>query len=736
MVQRISVTPIVSLPQFTGWSHVIDVVTETNISCVIAIAVEGESAVSIGKGIVEDITAAPPRSAEALYQAFEDIIAQLSDLKCQCSLAGGVFRPGRSILATYHGSISLKRSDTVGEVLTSDASIEIIQGKAQLDDVFIFATLDAQQFLSAVALTYQKGFDTDSVVTSIVPAIHSLDASARCALGFAIVEEKNYSESEQKTGSHDKNVPDSEPMPSTEPISPTESTLTTDPTPPTEPLVEAQSETQSKPEPPTDTAAPSGSEVASDSPRVDARSESPNAKQPTALGTSEQAQSKMFEDGADRNLGVPPQKSRSKHSFPWKALFAKSWRVLVSLLGLVVRFLKNCKKQIAQLAPVLRQLIFTREYVPSQRIKRLRILLISIVGVSVVLGAVWFYLDWRYEAQQTEAQTIIEPYQARLDGVRAQASSDPVTAREESQGLLAALDEVVIDAENENKDVLLELAQQLRTDTQALVEAISGRDELRELTVAFDLRTVESSFIASSVIASDNQALVLDQEAQQGIVIDLQSDQMEAVDVSAVGSIESAVMRDASSAVFLAQGLYQMPLESSAEPALIIDEGDSNREGTLVGSFGPYLYVFNPDQRDIYRYLFDGSDFSDPIGWLIGPLGVSFEEVASWAIDGDIWIATQDGRIRKYTSGSQAEFAVSGLSEPFTGRLAIVTREEFENLYILESAQQRLVVLTKDGQFLREIKNVSLAAATDLFIQESTATAYVLSGSTIFSIPL
>lgn len=128
--------------------------------------------------------------------------------------------------------------------------------------------------------------------------------------------------------------------------------------------------------------------------------------------------------------------------------------------------------------------------------------------------------------------------------------------------------------------------------------------------------------------------------------------------------------------------------------------------------------------------------YSDPIGWLQGPLGVQFTDVTSLSIDGDMWLTTTDGTIKKFTSGKEASFTIVGLQERFSTPIWLYTRENTTNLYVLEPSKRRLVILTKTGEFVREVKSNSLASATGIFVNETLQKAFAVSGSIIYEITL
>ncbi|NCN06975.1 MAG: hypothetical protein GW946_04000, partial [Candidatus Pacebacteria bacterium] len=138
----------------------------------------------------------------------------------------------------------------------------------------------------------------------------------------------------------------------------------------------------------------------------------------------------------------------------------------------------------------------------------------------------------------------------------------------------------------------------------------------------------------------------------------------------------------------------------------------------------------------VFRYTQSAESVSDPIGWIIDPLSVSYEDITSLSIDGDIWFGTSAGEILRYASGRKQSFAVSGQEEAFANSLLLTTSADDKNLYVLDTDKQRLVILSKDGVFLREVRSPSIATVTSFFVDEVNGAAYLTSGSTVYMIAL
>ena len=64
------------------------------------------------------------------------------------------------------------------------------------------------------------------------------------------------------------------------------------------------------------------------------------------------------------------------------------------------------------------------------------------------------------------------------------------------------------------------------------------------------------------------------------------------------------------------------------------------------------------------------------------------------------------------------------------------THEDLENLYVLEAAKSRVVVLTKTGAFVKQLEAKEIAVATDLVVSSDAKTVYLSAGSVVYSFSL
>jgi len=180
-MQTLSVTPVIGLPKFDGWSQV---VTNQRQSFICSFSVFGDNAGNVGRDVVDLISSEEPNSVSSLYQLISKVITSVEDKDCRLQISCGLFESFDSFLATYNGSVWLKRNQKVGQILKSEQELKVVQGKAVTNDNFIFVTSQCENLWGEIYQKLSQGYDIDTIITSIVPGLHSQNDSSLSALAF------------------------------------------------------------------------------------------------------------------------------------------------------------------------------------------------------------------------------------------------------------------------------------------------------------------------------------------------------------------------------------------------------------------------------------------------------------------------------------------------------------------------------------------------------------------------
>ncbi|HEX7018250.1 MAG TPA: hypothetical protein VF209_05085 [Patescibacteria group bacterium] len=367
----------------------------------------------------------------------------------------------------------------------------------------------------------------------------------------------------------------------------------------------------------------------------------------------------------------------------------------------------------------------------SQRILMRKLLLLGIPLLILVSGAS-YYLYQRQTARAQVSQQLAA-FVAQAQTIKAEAATDPVGAREKMQQKIAEITQFKTNVPQQHG--IPGLVDESIAQVQQAYDDISGLEAIDALDQFFDLRLVSSDFIATKIVSAEEKLLFIDEGKKQLISLSLPNKQHTTLDLSGRESVRD-VVADGSDILVLGDGVYRYS-SSAAEPTQIIANDEQVQTASLLAFFNDTYYIVSPEKQNIFRYRPNEEDeYEIAVGWVKAGQAIDFNQALSFHIDGDIWVSTKEGQLLRYNSGEQQDFTPTGVSTPFEHAVWLVTDENKENIYVLEPDNKRLVVLTKDGTFLKEIQSSSLLTATGLAVNEDETKAYVISGSLVYELPL
>lgn len=142
------------------------------------------------------------------------------------------------------------------------------------------------------------------------------------------------------------------------------------------------------------------------------------------------------------------------------------------------------------------------------------------------------------------------------------------------------------------------------------------------------------------------------------------------------------------------------------------------------------LYVLDAENNQIWKHQRTIDGYNKGEAW-IETVGVDIKDANSFAIDGDVYVLKNNGEIVSFLSGEKQDFTVKGLDKSFAANSKIFTLLDYANLYILDSANERIVVLDKAGNVLNQLVCSDFKNAKDLFVNEDGNKGYVLSDNKV-----
>jgi hypothetical protein len=684
---RLATTSVVGSPLAHGWAKTI---SNSDQTLVCSLAVTSLNAKNVGHELVLLLEKAKVESTAQLHNLLLDLLAETRQREAQLQLAL-IWSPENSTAmaaATYQGQIILHRENRLGILLQSSTSLKLVEGKLKQNDQLVLLTQKAEPLKPTIEEALQKQVDTVDLTQFLEQQIKQLSDSSLISANLVNIQINKKTE-KQAVGSNEQ--------------SPAQAKTT-------------QSSLPQRPE--------------------------PNEALSTAAVDATAKSSAPKNDNKEIKVKISAQSLLS--------LFKKIFNLFKQVFQRFSRLLKKIKKpswlnsqKLTELTVVItRPKQLFNKLKPTQNIylkkhgskKIIRIFLISLI-LLLLLGISWWGYTQHIAAKQNQIRQELAPAETLLQQAQQQANQNIITARDQTASALELI--TAKQKAYEHDRVAQKVIEEYLTQANQFYEKISGIIEVSQLEIFFDINQVSPNFLTSVVSLDQNELYLFDQGQNILLSFNINSKQTNSLNLNEAQAVQDIIASE-DKIYILNQGLLEidLPLNPNSPPTQLKEEGDSDREAIMIEFFEGYLYVFNPEQRNIYRYVIREDGLSEPIGWLTNKQGLDFAAVTSFVVDGQIWLADKNGVIWKYEKGEPLNFEITGLEEPLGESIQLYANQNTEYLYVLEPAMERLLVLSKQGELIKQISSSTLASTTNFVVDEQTQRAFVISGSIIYTINL
>jgi hypothetical protein len=290
---------------------------------------------------------------------------------------------------------------------------------------------------------------------------------------------------------------------------------------------------------------------------------------------------------------------------------------------------------------------------------------------------------------------------------RARLAAEPAEALrllDEAASLLSPPDRRLSPAEAER-------VAALRTEIEGERDRRTQTTRLGPPRPLLDLRTVAGSSARAGALAASREALFV-LEAESRRVLRIQGDQVSVALAPGdrAGSLALSepwllVSRPAGGAYVLdrERRLVLLPLDGPARPLPLRGAG-AWRRPVAVATFAANLYVLDPDQGQILRYLPAGGGFDAvPQPYIAGGQSIDLAAATAMAIDGDIWVLAGGQQVLRFRGGRQQPFTLGAAVPALAQATILFTSPESRALYLAEPERGRILQYDKNGTFERQL---------------------------------
>lgn len=156
---------------------------------------------------------------------------------------------------------------------------------------------------------------------------------------------------------------------------------------------------------------------------------------------------------------------------------------------------------------------------------------------------------------------------------------------------------------------------------------------------------------------------------------------------------------------------------------------------TSLSSYGDAVYLLDRLANQIYKHKINGENLGPGIPWVKDPV-ITVNSGVSLSVDGNVYVLNESGQIQKFLLGKKQEFPELSLYPPLSKPKTIFTDKDTANIYILDPAGKRLVVISKDGQLINQYTSEKFDNLVDFIVLEKDKKAYFLNGDKVYVISI
>lgn len=278
----------------------------------------------------------------------------------------------------------------------------------------------------------------------------------------------------------------------------------------------------------------------------------------------------------------------------------------------------------------------------------------------------------------------------------------------------------------------LEFKKQIEQETDSILQQSS----VSNFPLFLDTDLVKKNFRATQMSLSAGKLLLLDPAVKTLVTIDVSKKSNQILAGSEkLGEAQFASLNGGLAFVY-SEDKGVLRVDSANQKVTTVDKKDEdlNKIADIYG-FGGNVYLLDLNGK-IWKYLPTNDGYSSKREYLSKNTKADFSDALRMQIESSIYILKRGGEILRFTRGDKDNFSYDGLDKGVKDPKSIFVSSDTENLYVLDSGNSRLLILTKTGSYKGQMNGSGFATASDLIVDEKGKKVYLLDGSKIYTVDL
>ncbi len=363
------------------------------------------------------------------------------------------------------------------------------------------------------------------------------------------------------------------------------------------------------------------------------------------------------------------------------------------------------------------------------------LLLILTFSINIILSKQKSKKIAKQEQYQEEVSQI-EQKQNQIDSYLLYKNEDSAkTLIKESYALIESLNrESKLEEENYNKYI-----SKHQTQLEAVRHATSP-NYTEVITLAQD------ASVASFGLNSEGLIYVSDSKNKKIYLVNIENKNLQSLDIVSDNdlSLKFTLTDRYNNLYFLNNSNFtQLLMPEKTINSLSYELPSDAGEISAASSFLDNFYLFDKDNKQLYKYLKSNSNISFSTNWLNSTSSLDDLDITDIAIDGSIYFLTKNGDVKKFYTGDVSDFKINSVEPNIENAEKLIISGNF--LYIFEPQANRLIkygftdespVDRHEAKFISQYEIKNLDNLENIVIAEDNKSAYLLANKKIYLLSL
>jgi hypothetical protein len=357
------------------------------------------------------------------------------------------------------------------------------------------------------------------------------------------------------------------------------------------------------------------------------------------------------------------------------------------------------------------------------------LLVFAVIFVTLFVGSTTFlYFKYQKDAAAKIIQEKVEVIQNKKSAAEASLIYNDEAG---AKVVLAEIDTLLASFPQKTKNEKTAY-QNISTEIETLREKLRHMEKIENPTAVVNFPGLNPGAIVDKFIIANNNIYAFDRAASVIYKINLENNEVANKSVSGL-NFQLVFMENADSAFLYEPGkkFFKLDLKEDILKELEVVMASNETEIQDLAIYNQKLYILDPRDGQIFRHMETLTGFGSGVNWLRETVGIG--NAKSLAIDGAIYLGTDDGKILEFAVGKQVAFTPEVLPA-LSSEIKLWTSAESSFLYVLEPAAKRLVVLDKNGKLITQYFSEKFDNLKDFAIAEKEKKIYLLSGDFVYEI--